>query len=195
MAKVWIGTSGWHYPHWRGHVYPEGQPAARALSYYSERFARWRLTTASTASPPMTPCATGPPRSRPDSSSPSKPAGSSPTPRSSRIRNPASTACSRSPKRSAGNSVRSCFNSPQMEAQRRTPGGVPGAPPAPPPLHLRIPRADVAPPRRLQTAQTLQRGLLYLRNRRLHLAIRTYCALGLHPTPRPRRQIPGLLHP
>ncbi len=38
MAKAWIGTSGWHYPHWRGPVYPVDLPTSRALSYYAERF-------------------------------------------------------------------------------------------------------------------------------------------------------------
>src|SRR5437868_6610636 len=26
MARVWIGTSGWHYDSWRGHFFPERLP-------------------------------------------------------------------------------------------------------------------------------------------------------------------------
>jgi uncharacterized protein YecE (DUF72 family) len=33
-----IGTSGWHYNHWRGPFYPEGLPAAGMLEFYVERF-------------------------------------------------------------------------------------------------------------------------------------------------------------
>lgn len=35
---VWIGTSGWHYPHWVGPFYPEGLPPAQFLEYYAARF-------------------------------------------------------------------------------------------------------------------------------------------------------------
>lgn len=38
MARYWIGTSGWHYEHWRGVFYPEGLPSRDWLSYYAERF-------------------------------------------------------------------------------------------------------------------------------------------------------------
>src|SRR5262249_4955255 len=33
-----IGTSGYHYNHWRGAFYPEELPKAQWLSYYSEKF-------------------------------------------------------------------------------------------------------------------------------------------------------------
>lgn len=33
-----IGTSGWHYNHWRGPFYPDGLPASRMLDYYLQRF-------------------------------------------------------------------------------------------------------------------------------------------------------------
>ncbi|HXV24214.1 MAG TPA: DUF72 domain-containing protein [Alphaproteobacteria bacterium] len=36
MAKVRIGTSGWHYQHWRGLFYPPGE--APSLMRYAERF-------------------------------------------------------------------------------------------------------------------------------------------------------------
>ncbi len=36
--RVWVGTSGYNYPEWRGSFYPEKFPAAKMLSYYAERF-------------------------------------------------------------------------------------------------------------------------------------------------------------
>ena len=33
-----IGTSGWHYKHWRGPFYPEKFSASRMLEYYVEHF-------------------------------------------------------------------------------------------------------------------------------------------------------------
>jgi uncharacterized protein YecE (DUF72 family) len=36
--KIWIGTSGWHYGHWKGSFYPEDLPAAQMLAWYAERF-------------------------------------------------------------------------------------------------------------------------------------------------------------
>src|SRR5678816_4354240 len=35
---IWIGTSGYNYPEWRGSFYPETLPAAKMLPYYAERF-------------------------------------------------------------------------------------------------------------------------------------------------------------
>jgi uncharacterized protein YecE (DUF72 family) len=35
---IWIGTSGYNYPEWRGSFYPEGLPAARMLPHYSSIF-------------------------------------------------------------------------------------------------------------------------------------------------------------
>jgi len=36
--SVWIGTSGYNYPEWKGSFYPETMPAAKMLPYYAERF-------------------------------------------------------------------------------------------------------------------------------------------------------------
>jgi uncharacterized protein YecE (DUF72 family) len=36
--NVWIGTSGYNYPEWKGSFYPETLPAAKMLPYYAERF-------------------------------------------------------------------------------------------------------------------------------------------------------------
>jgi uncharacterized protein YecE (DUF72 family) len=35
---VWIGTSGYNYPEWKGSFYPPRLPAAKMLPYYAERF-------------------------------------------------------------------------------------------------------------------------------------------------------------
>ena len=38
MAKVHIGTSGWHYNHWRGPFYPEKLSVAKMLDHYVKQF-------------------------------------------------------------------------------------------------------------------------------------------------------------
>lgn len=38
MVSVFIGTSGWHYEHWRERYYPLGLPKARWLGYYAQTF-------------------------------------------------------------------------------------------------------------------------------------------------------------
>jgi uncharacterized protein YecE (DUF72 family) len=38
MAKVHIGTSGWHYDHWRGPFYPDDLPAKERLDFYAAHF-------------------------------------------------------------------------------------------------------------------------------------------------------------
>lgn len=35
---IHIGTSGWHYAHWKGPFYPEGMSNNRLIAYYAERF-------------------------------------------------------------------------------------------------------------------------------------------------------------
>jgi uncharacterized protein YecE (DUF72 family) len=37
-APIHIGTSGWHYDHWRGPFYPDELGAGRFLAYYAGRF-------------------------------------------------------------------------------------------------------------------------------------------------------------
>jgi uncharacterized protein YecE (DUF72 family) len=37
-GHIHVGTSGWHYDHWKGSFYPQDMTAARMLSYYAERF-------------------------------------------------------------------------------------------------------------------------------------------------------------
>jgi len=37
-VAVWIGTSGYNYPEWRGSFYPEKFPTGKMLAYYAERF-------------------------------------------------------------------------------------------------------------------------------------------------------------
>jgi len=36
--RLWIGTSGWVYPHWREVFYPAGLPTTRWLSHYTQHF-------------------------------------------------------------------------------------------------------------------------------------------------------------
>jgi uncharacterized protein YecE (DUF72 family) len=38
MTNVHIGTSGWHYAHWKGNFYPSALPTSKMLEWYSERF-------------------------------------------------------------------------------------------------------------------------------------------------------------
>ena len=35
--NIWVGTSGYNYPEWRGSFYPEKFPAPKMLPYYAER--------------------------------------------------------------------------------------------------------------------------------------------------------------
>jgi uncharacterized protein YecE (DUF72 family) len=37
-VNVRIGTSGWHYQHWRGPFYPDKLPSAKMLNYYTQHF-------------------------------------------------------------------------------------------------------------------------------------------------------------
>ncbi len=38
MRRVWVGCSGWNYPHWREAIYPKGLPARRWLEHYATLF-------------------------------------------------------------------------------------------------------------------------------------------------------------
>lgn len=38
MARILIGTSGWHYDSWRGPFFPKGLPLKQQLPYYASRF-------------------------------------------------------------------------------------------------------------------------------------------------------------
>jgi len=38
LGDVFIGTSGWHYKHWKGPFYPAKLPASKMLDYYAARF-------------------------------------------------------------------------------------------------------------------------------------------------------------
>ncbi len=37
-GKLYVGTSGWHYPHWRGVFYPAGMAPGDYLSFYAAHF-------------------------------------------------------------------------------------------------------------------------------------------------------------
>ena len=43
MARVLIGTSGWHYDSWRGPFFPEGLPIKNQLQYYASQFSTAEL--------------------------------------------------------------------------------------------------------------------------------------------------------
>jgi uncharacterized protein YecE (DUF72 family) len=43
MARVLIGTSGWHYDSWRGPFFPKGLPLKEQLPYYSGQFSTTEL--------------------------------------------------------------------------------------------------------------------------------------------------------
>ena len=38
FAMVWVGTSGYNYPEWKGTFYPKDLPQAKMLPYYAARF-------------------------------------------------------------------------------------------------------------------------------------------------------------
>jgi uncharacterized protein YecE (DUF72 family) len=38
VGEIWIGTSGWHYKHWKGNFYPPLLPASGMLAYYIQHF-------------------------------------------------------------------------------------------------------------------------------------------------------------
>ena len=43
MARVLIGTSGWHYDSWRGPFFPKGLPLKEQLPYYAHQFSTTEL--------------------------------------------------------------------------------------------------------------------------------------------------------
>lgn len=45
-ATLWVGTSGWQYPDWRGPFYPEGLPQRLWLEYFAESFATVEVNNA-----------------------------------------------------------------------------------------------------------------------------------------------------
>lgn len=49
---VWVGTSGWQYPAWRGVLYPRGVPQRRWLETYAEAFATCEINNAFYRLPP-----------------------------------------------------------------------------------------------------------------------------------------------
>ena len=53
-AAVHIGTSGWHYQHWRGTFYPEKLPASKMLEHYTRFFDTVELNNTFYRLPPET---------------------------------------------------------------------------------------------------------------------------------------------
>jgi uncharacterized protein YecE (DUF72 family) len=53
-GAVHIGTSGWHYRHWKGPFYPEKLPTSKMLDYYSQHFDTVELNNTFYRLPPET---------------------------------------------------------------------------------------------------------------------------------------------
>ena len=53
-CAIHIGTSGWHYKHWRGPFYPEKFPASKMLQFYANRFDTVELNNTFYRLPPET---------------------------------------------------------------------------------------------------------------------------------------------
>jgi uncharacterized protein YecE (DUF72 family) len=45
VARILIGTSGWHYASWRGPFFPAGLPAKQQLQYYASQFLTTELNS------------------------------------------------------------------------------------------------------------------------------------------------------
>ena len=45
MARLLIGTSGWHYASWRGPFYPKTLPVSRQLAHYATQFSSAELNS------------------------------------------------------------------------------------------------------------------------------------------------------
>ena len=53
-GAIHIGTSGWHYKHWRGPFYPEKFPASKMLEFYTRHFDTVELNNTFYRLPPET---------------------------------------------------------------------------------------------------------------------------------------------
>jgi uncharacterized protein YecE (DUF72 family) len=51
-GQVWIGCSGWSYPHWRGRFYPEKLPAREHFAFYARHFDTVELNNSFYRQPP-----------------------------------------------------------------------------------------------------------------------------------------------
>lgn len=51
-GKTYIGTSGWHYQHWKGNFYPEEIADSAQLAYYAEHFGTVELNNSFYHLPP-----------------------------------------------------------------------------------------------------------------------------------------------
>ncbi len=56
-AAIRVGTSGWHYPHWRGPFYPRDLPPERWLAWYAERFPAVEINNSFYRTPDTATCA------------------------------------------------------------------------------------------------------------------------------------------
>jgi uncharacterized protein YecE (DUF72 family) len=53
-VRLWVGTSGFHYDHWRGSFYPSGLPTDRWLAFYAQHFPTVELNAPFYRLPPVT---------------------------------------------------------------------------------------------------------------------------------------------
>src|ERR1700716_1173799 len=53
-AAIHIGTSGWHYKHWRGPFYPEALPPSQMLQFYLRHFDTVEINNSFYRLPPET---------------------------------------------------------------------------------------------------------------------------------------------
>ena len=53
-ARIYIGTSGWHYKHWRGLFYPKELPTSAWLDFYAKLFNTVELNNSFYHLPPVT---------------------------------------------------------------------------------------------------------------------------------------------
>jgi uncharacterized protein YecE (DUF72 family) len=51
--RLWIGTSGWVYPHWRKVFYPDGLPTTSWLSHYTQHFPTVEVNNALSSFQPL----------------------------------------------------------------------------------------------------------------------------------------------
>ena len=43
---IYVGTSGWFYDHWRGHLYPDDLKKEDYFAYYAERYSTVEINSA-----------------------------------------------------------------------------------------------------------------------------------------------------
>src|SRR3989304_10263117 len=168
MARFYVGTSGWHYPHWRGVFYPEDLPSRQWLSHYAQRF------------PPVELNARPPPHPRPGRTGGA--AGARP------LRRPPP----RRPPRPAALPAATRF--PPHAGERLAAGGVPGPPAGRPAARRRGPPSLLVRRRDGGAPPAARRGVLLLRHGGARGPAAGDRAVRLFPLPRLRGGVGEQLH-